>query len=66
VSPGLDRQRARTLAGGESPPLDEAAPRACVLKVLRSEPEREDYRELPAMMMEAGVVSAVRHREADE
>ena len=65
VSQGLDRQRDRTLAGGESPPLDDAALCAPVLEVLRSEPEREDYRELPAIM-EAGVVSAAQHREADE
>jgi hypothetical protein len=41
-----------TLAVGESPPLDDAALYAPVLEVLRSEPEREDYREL-AVMLEA-------------
>ena len=54
-----------TLAVGESPPLDDAALCARVLEVLRSEPEREDYRELP-VMLEAGAVSAAQHRAADE
>jgi hypothetical protein len=65
VSLGLDRQWDGTLAGGDSPPLDEATLCARVLVVSRSEPEREDYRELPAMM-EAGAESAAQRPEADE
>nr|MCU0973057.1 hypothetical protein [Burkholderiales bacterium] len=65
VSPGLDRQRDRTPAGGESPPLDEATRCARVLEVLRSAPEWEDDHELLGRM-EAGAVSATQHPEADE